>query len=424
MAVHRARRAAEVPSRLRRPAPGRLHHRRRAPALLAATCLTACVVACSADEELTGTAEPAAGSSLASPPASELLLPVPAAGPLAGDAALLRDAARAWDIGTEATYEQGRYPFGPHQDVAVLFAGRVDGRAVVLLQGLAQASPLQGAGAEPLPRVALAVQTPGGTFDPDLGVTDSDVVPPGAETPTHPVPPLVPVLVQTSDRRASSLLVVTAERVRDLEVVQLPGAAGPHPPPPADGWQVLPLDGRVSLTPYAPPTGQVYVRATAEDGLRVGPVALLPLRISTDGPSSVPTGGGQVLATTTTDGGAQLQLVLTPDRTGAGRCLVIRDDTPTGDESLCQYDDLSQDDLFELGDGLWAGGPPFAGHGFGTPVLAGLAESDVVAVVVDGQRVPTEATGRLGPAARAWIAPGDPLAPPGEQLEAVRALRE
>lgn len=424
MALHRARRAAEVPSRLRRPAPGRLRHPRRTPALLAATCLTVCVVACSADEELTGTAEPAAGSSLASPPASELLLPVSAAGPLAGDAALLRDAARAWDIGTEATYEQGRYPFGAHQDVAVLFAGQVDGRAVVLLQGLAQPSPWQGAAAESLPRVALAVQAPGGTIDPDLGVTDSGVGPHGADTPTHPVPPLVPVLVQTSDRRASSLLVVTAERVRDLEVVQLPGAAGPHAAPPADGWEALPLDGRLSLTPYAPPTGQVYVRATADDGRRVGPVALLPLRISTDGPSSVPTDGGQVLATTTTDGGALLQLVLAPDRAGAGRCLVIRDDTSTGDESLCQYDDLSQDELFELGDGLWGGAPPFAGFGFGTPVLAGLAESDVITVVVDGRHVPTESTGLQGPAARAWIAPGRPTVPPAEQLEAVRALRE
>lgn len=367
--------------------------------------------------------EPAINSPLHNRPSFDLLLPVPAAGPLADDVALLTEAAHAWDTGTEATYEQGRYPFGPHQDVSALFAGLVDGREVVLLQGLAQAWAPQGVSPEPLPRVALAVLEPGGTVDPDLGVTDVDVVPHGADTLVHPVPPLVPVLVQRSDPRASSLLVVTTEGLRDLEVAELPGAAGPNAPPPADGWKPLPLDGRVSLSPYAPPTGQVYVRASAADGRRVGPVALLPLRVATVGPSSVPSDGGQVLATTATDDGTQLQLVLTNDRTGAGRCLVIRDDTSSGPASLCQYRDLSRDDLFDLGDGLWGGAPSFVGIGVGKPVAAGLAESDVVAVELDGRRVPTEPTGLDGPAARAWITQRDPYAPLGD-LSGVRALRE
>ena len=101
---------------------------------------------------------------------------------------------------------------------------------------------------------------------------------------------------------------------------------------------------------------------------------------------------------------------------------MVRDDTPSGPASLCQYDDLSQEDLFDLGDGLWGGAPPFAGFGTGVPVVAGLAESDVLAVEVEGRRVPTEQTGLVGPAARAWIAPLGPDALPG-RLDAVRALR-
>jgi hypothetical protein len=70
--------------------------------------------------------------------------------------------------------------------VTALFAGAVDGQDVVLLQGLAQPPALlRGVDPGPLPRVALVVRTPGQAVDPDLGVTDVDVVPPGADTLVH-----------------------------------------------------------------------------------------------------------------------------------------------------------------------------------------------------------------------------------------------
>jgi hypothetical protein len=152
------------------PLPGirrrvRQQRRRRAAVALAAAAALAAIVV--PGRMLSRVAAPAPQPAVGTTPAGGML-PWPARGPLAGDAALRAAAVRAW---TGAASDR------PRRDVSLLYAGRVGEASVVLLQGrdeagrplLAEvagpaAGPLRLVRAEPLPeRAATSV----GVLEPD-----------------------------------------------------------------------------------------------------------------------------------------------------------------------------------------------------------------------------------------------------------------